>query len=708
MHIDRDRAEAGAERESPAASSALSGPLAAVGAGLCRWDYQSGKVELDAEAARLIGLAPQSRLVRSSVVRACFHPEDFVELGAVISLSFSEQSVAEALLRVVADDGRVLRVVRARLRPFGTACPEEAVGTLHEEPRFSDGPSRGVPEPTLAPPGKDEWRRSREAFLLDAGRALAEADSTSSVLRVAASLSMPGFTPDGLAVWGVQGDQLHVIGHHGQGAKDEKPFDSMPLRTDYPAAVVVRTGRAIYLPTREAYAQRFPGTWPLAAPFGRNAWAFLPLVVAGRTIGAWMAGFMEPVAFTPDERAVLTTIARMLAQALERARVHESERALTDGLQRSMLPERAPEIPGMTLCARYVPTGGGLQVGGDWYDVVSLPNGRTAIVIGDVQGHDVHAAGVMGQLRIALRAYAAEGHRPDAVLARASRFLAGLETDRFATCLYLEVEPVKGTLDIARAGHLNPGIRLGDGTCVVRAVPGGLPLGVDPGEDYPVTQLMLDPGEVLVLCTDGLIETGGHDLDSGRDRLHGVLSATPADDLEELADAMINVVHGPASHHVQGPLADRREDDIALLLLRRDPDGTNGAPPARRTMLTISQAETDRIAAARADVRATLHNWAVPELVESAELLVSELLTNVLVHTDCDALLVAELTGPEGSRRLRVEVSDQSDALPHRRNPGELASSGRGLLLMDALADAWGVEPRGQGKSTWFELTEPR
>ena len=140
-----------------------------------------------------------------------------------------------------------------------------------------------------------------------------------------------------------------------------------------------------------------------------------------------MAAFKHPVAFTPDERSVLTTVARMLAQALARAGEAETERELSLGLQRSMMPTLGPEIPGMTVAARYVPTGGGLQVGGDWYDMIPLPiRAAIALVIGDVQGHDVRAAGLMGQLRIALRAYASEGHRPDAVLSRASRFLYGI------------------------------------------------------------------------------------------------------------------------------------------------------------------------------------------------------------------------------------------------------------------------------------------
>jgi serine phosphatase RsbU (regulator of sigma subunit)/anti-sigma regulatory factor (Ser/Thr protein kinase) len=518
---------------------------------------------------------------------------------------------------------------------------------------------------------------------------------------------MPGFSPDGFAVFGSEGDRLSVIGHHGQHPGDELPFQEMPLDTDYPAAEVVRTGHAVYLPTPQAYEQRYPATWPLAKGFGRHSWAFLPLVVAGRTIGAWLAAFAQPVAFTPDERSVLTTIARMIAQALSRAHLHESERALSDVLRRTMLPDERPSIDGMSLAARYVPTGGGLQVGGDWYDVIDLPTGRTALVIGDVQGHDFKAAGLMGQLRIALRAYAAEGHGPDAVLSRASRFLAGLGEDRFATCLYMEIDPSSGTLDLARAGHPDPVIRLTDGTTLPRHTAGGLPLGIAPDTDYPTTRLVLEPGEILLLCTDGLVETGGHDLESGFKRLNAILSTGQADgSLETLADTLVDAVQGPLSYRTTGPLSDRREDDIALLLLRRDHGGLVSEVPVRRRVLTVAQTEPSQIRGARQEVKALMHDWSNPEQLDAAALLVSELVTNVLVHTDEDAVLTARLLGTPGHRRLRVDVGDRNDNMPHSRTPGELASSGRGLLLIQQLADAWGVDPHGDGKSIWFELCE--
>ncbi|MFE0604129.1 SpoIIE family protein phosphatase [Streptomyces sp. NPDC058892] len=711
--------------------------LAAVATGLWRWDNASGTVSLDGEAARLLGLPAEPVELPEAAVRSRFHPVDWNEVNGIVNLAVAEGTLAEARLRIMDVDGRVMRTVRSRSKPLERWSADgsldyELIGTIQEVAEPQPGTT------AVHTPITGDWRRSREAFLLDAGRALAEARSTAEVLRVAASLSMPGFNPDGLAVFGVAGDRLSVIGHHGHDAGDEGPFTDMALETDYPAAEVVRTGRAIYLPTPEDYKRRFPATWPLAQRFDRVSWAFLPLIVAGRTMGAWMAAFRQPASFSPDERSVLTTVARMLAQALQRAGVAESERELTTGLQRSMMPQLGPEIPGMRIAARYVPTGGGLQVGGDWYDMIPLPSGRFALVIGDVQGHDVRAAGLMGQLRIAVRAYASEGHRPDAVLSRASHFLAGLcasqdphtgdgadddadaRSPRFATCLYVECDPRTGTLEVARAGHPDPAVRMTDGTVLMRPTAGGLPLGIVPDTDYPTTLFTLEPGETMMLCTDGLIETGGHDLDTGWARLRAVLEADTHEaggheggHLEVLADLLVRAVHGPSSHHTTGPLADRREDDIAVVLLCREGGGCGcGTPvahparPVRRTMLTVAQAEPERIAGARRQVRELLHDWADEEQLDAVVLMVSEMVTNVLVHTDGDALLVAEAAGELGERRLRVEVTDSSDELPHKRHPGEMASSGRGVLLMEMLADAWGVDPRGEGKSIWFELYE--
>ena len=248
------------------------------------------------------------------------------------------------------------------------------------------------------------------------------------------------------------------------------------------------------------------------------------------------------MAFTADERELLELTARLLAEALERTRTSSAELALSRGLRRTM-GSAEPAEPGISVATRYVPTGGGLVVGGDWYDVINLPGGRLALVIGDVEGHDVHAAGLMAQLRTAVHAYAAEGHGPDAVLARASRFLSELDEDRFATCLYIEAEPDTGMLHIARAGHPHPVLRLADGTCMIKHVGGGLPLGLMPGTTtIRSATCCCSRGEILMLCTDGLIETGGHDMFTGWVRVRDAMSPGPVEDLEGMADRLIHAV----------------------------------------------------------------------------------------------------------------------------------------------------------------------
>lgn len=278
-----------------------------------------------------------------------------------MNFAITEGTVAEARIRIVDEQGTVVRTVRTRSKPVPLDTPGRhtyvLMGILQEVAQPSEATAAHTPL-------TGDWRRSREAFLLDAGRALAEAGSTEEVLRVAGSLSMPGFSPDGLAVFGVSGEHLTVIGHHGHNVGDEKPFTDMLLETDYPAAEVVRTGQAIYLESPEEYRRRYPATWPLAEEFGRQSWAFLPLISSGHTMGAWMAGFRHNVAFSPDERSVLSTVARMLAQALTRAGVAETERELSVGLQKAMRPSLGPGVPGLEVAARYIPTGGGSRSAG--------------------------------------------------------------------------------------------------------------------------------------------------------------------------------------------------------------------------------------------------------------------------------------------------------------------------------------------------------
>ncbi|WP_329128750.1 SpoIIE family protein phosphatase [Streptomyces sp. NBC_01476] len=556
------------------------------------------------------------------------------------------------------------------------------------------------------PPGQDADARLRDAVLLTTGHEVAEADSLADVLRVLSRLRAPGFELDGMVVFGVTEKFLNGLGQYGF-----QPFGSertvrIPVTTHYPAVDVLRTGRPVYLSSPDEYRARYPTMWPLTESKDRKSWAFMPLVATGRITAVWLAAFAEPVTFTPEQRSLLTAAARLVAQSLERTRTGEAELALSRGLRRSM-GSAEPAYPGLSVATRYVPTGGGLMVGGDWYDIINLPTGRVALVIGDVQGHDVHAAGLMTQLRTAVHAYAAEGHGPDAVMSRASHFLTALDEDRFATCIYIEADPATGVLQIARAGHPHPVLRIPDGTCMIKHIRGGLPLGLMPdSDDYPVNVLELRPDEVMLLCTDGLIETGGHDMYTGWVRVRDALSPGPATDIEGMADRLIAAVGTPQPDAEDIRLSPRNEDDIALLLLRRDGGVPQPGVPERRLVLTIEQDQAEGLAEARTELRALLHDWARPDQVDTAVLLASEVLGNVLVHTEQPAALVAIVTGNPGRRTLRVEVTDTGDELPHQRAPGELASSGRGLVLLDLLSDQWGVRPEPAGKTVWFALHE--
>lgn len=192
--------------------------------------------------------------------------------------------------------------------------------------------------------------------------------------------------------------------------------------------------------------------------------------------------------FSQDERILCLGLAAIVAQSLQRAILFDEEREFATGLQSAMLPRRIQEIEGGEIAVRYHAAWSGREVGGDWYDVITLPRNRYGVMVGDVQGHDTHAAAIMGQLRIALRAYAAEGHPPATVLARASRFLSELDTDRFATCTYAQVDLATGAVRVARAGHFGPLIRHTDGRVGVPQVRGGLPLGISSefwDEEFP-------------------------------------------------------------------------------------------------------------------------------------------------------------------------------------------------------------------------------
>ncbi|WP_406197354.1 SpoIIE family protein phosphatase [Kitasatospora sp. NBC_01560] len=674
--------------------------MAANGIGSFDWDIRRDVLEGDQRACAIMGLdgADRGRFDRTSAsFLALLHPEDAPVVRRRVERAVTELGQCGAYYRTVGPNG-AMRAVRFRGRvladAFGRASRMvgfvwDATVELHKRDRAD----------RMA-----LLREERSRFIKEAARALSEAVTVRDVARVFTELPLPGLPPDGLVLASFEAGRVQILGASGYRPDELAVWDRSVLPAAHPAAEALRNRAPVFVASREEYRERYAEVWEPTSRTGRSSWAFLPLVASGRAIGVCVVSFDDDRQLDADERTLLSTLGGLVAQSLARARLHDAEHELAAGLQRVMLPRTVPSVPGVTTAVRYLAAGSGLQIGGDWYDVVPLPGGHVGLVIGDVQGHDVHAAGIMGQLRIALRAYAAEGHPPAAVMARASRFLADLDTDHFATCTYAEVNVDYGVVYAVRAGHLDPLVRRADGTAAVVPVTGGLPLGIAPDEEYRVTRFSLDPGETVVLCTDGLVEARGTDLDEGIARLTAVLAGPPAggtghgrDPLEELADRIAS----------QAADDSEREDDIALLLLRWD--GPEGGLAAQQLRRRIGQADLARISEVRAELRDALRRWGVAELVDTAELLASELVTNAIRHTDRDAMFTARLyreaVADGGRARLRVEVEDESDLWPTRRTPGEQASSGRGLMLVEALADGWGVEPRGSGKRMWFELT---
>ncbi len=368
-----------------------------------------------------------------------------------------------------------------------------------------------------------------------------------------------------------------------------------------------------------------------------------------------------------------------------RAHAFDAEHELVGMLQRQLLPRRLPELPGAVAVARYLPSTAGLELGGDWYDVIPLPDHHVALVIGDVQGPSAAAATLMGQMRTALRAYAVEGHPPDVVVSRANRLLTDLETDLFATCAYVDVDLEEGSAWCVRAGHLPPVLRHADGSTEIAEADGGPPLGVVTQSDFPMSPLRLRPGTVIALTTDGLVETVEADIDEGMDGFARELGVLDPAHLDLVADALL----GNA----------RRSDDVALLLLRYD--GMALRPQRDSwTVWRLPQA----VSQARRFTRRTLRAWGVPpDAIDTALVVVSELVTNALVHTDGRVRL--DLT--RINHRLRVAVADSSPRTPVKPTSiGWEATGGRGILLVEAMSAAWGTVPVSGGKQVWSEIVQ--
>ncbi|MFC8513782.1 SpoIIE family protein phosphatase [Streptomyces sp. NPDC057257] len=392
--------------------------------------------------------------------------------------------------------------------------------------------------------------------------ALTEAVTARQVSAVVMRELLPAFGGRRLAIYLLQDRHLYLAWESGFPKGFLAPFEGVGLDAHLPGVETLTTGRPLFFDSMEQLTAAYPG---IALDAAEGARAFLPLIASGRPVGSCILGFDRPHTFSTEERTVLTALAGLIAHAMEKAQRYESEAALARGLQQALLPRRLSAHPLVETTGRYLPGTQGMEIGGDWYDVVEAGDGL-ALVIGDVQGHGVQAAATMGQLRSAVRAFALGDRPPDEVMSGTNHLLIDLDPGQFASCCYIRLDPVSGIARVARAGHPPPLLRLPDGHTEVVDLPGGVVLGVDPGAHYPVAELRIEPGAVLALYTDGLVERPGADIDDGITALRVALAKAGAPatrpgrrPLAGIADRLTATARHTAD----------RPDDIALLLATR-------------------------------------------------------------------------------------------------------------------------------------------
>ncbi|MER7177944.1 SpoIIE family protein phosphatase [Streptomyces hyaluromycini] len=407
----------------------------------------------------------------------------------------------------------------------------------------------GHAEPAPTAPG-------RLYQLVHLAAALTETVTTRDLVALIAVQILPAFGAQGLLLSVTEAGRLRIAGQHGYSAETVERLDALPLDTDAtPAGQVLASGVPAFFGSPAELARSYPR---LPRISGKEAWAYLPLVISGRPVGCCVLSYEHPHTFTADERAVLTPLAGLLAQALDRARLYDTQHHLVHQLQQALLPRSLPTLPGLTVAARYLPAGHGIEVGGDFYDLLRLDDTCAAAVIGDVEGHSMAAAALMGQVRTAIHAHATAGAAPDQVIARTNRLLADLTPDLLVTCLYAHLDLARRELTLAGAGHVPPLLRPAAGRAHPLCLDPGPPLGVDADARYPVTRGPLPAGAVLALYTDGLVERPGTDVDRATADLAEHLAHADVDDLERLIDSLV---------HQAWP-AGGRTDDLAVLLLR--------------------------------------------------------------------------------------------------------------------------------------------
>ncbi|MEU3748863.1 MULTISPECIES: SpoIIE family protein phosphatase/ATP-binding protein [Streptomyces] len=470
--------------------------------------------------------------------------------------------------------------------------------------------------------------------------------------------------------------------------------------TGAPMAVALAAGHAVAQPelaAAEAWRAQDPEGAAQALAYGMHSLLTVPLLARGVVLGManfWRADTPEP--FGEEDLSFAEELAARAAVAIDNARRFTREHAMAVTLQRSLLPRVLPEQSAVDVAYRYLPAKAG--VGGDWFDVIPLPGARVALVVGDVVGHGLHAAATMGRLRTAVHNFSTLDVPPDELLGHLDELTARIDHREWegpdaegrrrdegitgATCLYAIYDPASGRCTMASAGHPGPALVGSDGRVEFPELSPGLPLGLGLGDvPFEATELRLPEGSKLVLFTDGLLEDRGRDLDTGLGLLRSTLARPDRSPEQTCADVLATL------------LTPSPRDDIALLV-------------ARTRLLDrerIAEWEVVRDPSAVSPVRnaaaAKLSEWGLDGLAFTAELVLSELITNA-VRYGADPVRVRLLH----DRTLICEVSDGSSTSPHLRHATTTDEGGRGLYLVAQYAERWGTRYGRRGKTIWAEL----
>ncbi|MER7505539.1 ATP-binding SpoIIE family protein phosphatase [Nonomuraea pusilla] len=605
----------------------------------------------------------------------------------------------------------------------------------------------------------NEREKDRFGLLERIGERLAGSLYVEETLKRVAEMLVPQFA-DHCFIELMEGDRLvRRISQHVQGwTPPSGTWKPVGAEIRYPsghyADTALRRQETILVEdfASATYPVPHEGSARLAGEIGMTSAIVAPLLVRGETLGLMYLGLSNLTDrrsphYDAFDRDFVGAIATRVALAIDNALLFEEERHTAESFQKHLLPRRLPQLDGLQIAVRYYPAaplashGQGIQtqVGGDWYDVIPLSAGRVGIVIGDVEGRGAKAAAIMGQLRAALRAFAQDDKSPADILARLdewTRIIATPEQDDngtevtippIVTCQYLVYDAWSRQLSFANAGHAPPLLLL-DGQCVELDIEEvGQPLGVrakglHADLVYKEETRTLPPGAALVLYTDGLVDRrpGRDGTMPTEEETLGVL----CEKLAKMSDADVERVADAATVAVPGEI----DDDMAILVVRSsdvDLDVEERTFPAQPIM----------VGEARRMASEAFSDWNVPEeRAELACLLVSEVVTNVVLHASATSVPRRELMveGPplpfeeswdlpgfedevvgdkEFTLRLRrgeesvwVEVFDQDLRLPRIRSAGENDEGGRGLYLVDQLAKRWGSRPTREGKAVWFEI----